>query len=455
MWEPRLSAEAQTKYLGIVEALEADIRAGLVSPGERLPAQRSVARMLGVDLTTVTHAFNEARRRGLIEARAGRGTFVAGGAGQPVPQASVDLGMNVPPQPEGADVRKLIPKAVAAILAARSGARALDYQASTGTEADRRAAALWLGGRINGVGTERIVVAAGAQSALYAICSTLLEPGDTIATGAMTFPGLKAVAVQQRLVPEPLAMDAQGILPDSFEQLCRRRPPRALYVIPGIHNPTTATLPEDRRHALVDIARRHGVRLIEDDPYSPLQSGPGRAFADLAPDLAWHIATLSKCATPALRVAYVVAPDAGDAVKLAGTLRATVLMAPPILTAVASRWIGDGTLARLTHAIRDENARRQKIAAGLLGEFGAMADPYGPHLWLPLPRHWRAADFADHASRARVPIAPASVFATALHPVEAVRLSLGSAPDGDSLQAALTQIAELAARPSIRVRAVI
>jgi DNA-binding GntR family transcriptional regulator len=76
MWTPRVIETAPLKYLGIVEALEADIRRGRLVPGERLPAQRSIAEALEVDLTTVTRAFNEARRRGLVAAQAGRGTFV-------------------------------------------------------------------------------------------------------------------------------------------------------------------------------------------------------------------------------------------------------------------------------------------------------------------------------------------------------------------------------------------
>ena len=64
MWQPRLIESARMKYLGIVEALEADLRSGRVARGERLPPQRDIAEALDVDLTTVTRAFNEARRRG-------------------------------------------------------------------------------------------------------------------------------------------------------------------------------------------------------------------------------------------------------------------------------------------------------------------------------------------------------------------------------------------------------
>src|SRR5690606_33812189 len=163
---------------------------------------------------------------------------------------------------------------------------------STGTEPDRHAAASWLSDRINGVTSERIVVTGGAQSALFAICDTILDHGDTVATGAMTYPGLKAVAKHEGLALAPLDSDEQGILPHELERLCRKKAPKAVYVIPSIDNPTTATLPKERRRALADIARKHGIVIIEDDPYAPLRPRQTPSIAELAPDITWHIATL-------------------------------------------------------------------------------------------------------------------------------------------------------------------
>ncbi|MEK1852277.1 MAG: winged helix-turn-helix domain-containing protein, partial [Phyllobacterium sp.] len=71
IWKPRFAASARYKHQGIVEALRADIAAGLIKSGDALPPQRDIARQLGVDLTTVTRALNEARRLDLIEARTG------------------------------------------------------------------------------------------------------------------------------------------------------------------------------------------------------------------------------------------------------------------------------------------------------------------------------------------------------------------------------------------------
>ena len=449
------------KYIGIVEALEADVRSGRVAPGDRLPSQRAIAEALRVDLTTVTRAFNEARRRGLIDAHAGRGTFIrddldadrAPGRFEGVPR--LDLSMNIPPQPAAAQLATRIPGGIAALLSSPRGMLHLHYQESTGTDADRAAAAAWLGHRMEAVPASRVLVAGGAQSALYAICESELRAGDRVAAGSFTYPGIKAIAAQKGLSLVPLAMDAGGILPDAFEQVCRGTPPKALYVIPSIDNPTTATLSEDRRRQLVAIARRYGVTIIEDDPYTPLLERPVRAIADIAGDITWHVATLSKCATPALRIAYVVAPGSAQALRLAAVLRATNMMASPLMAALASQWIASGSLDAIASTIRVENGERQKLAATILAGQDVFVDPHGHHLWLRLPGHWRATDFADHADRLGVAIVPSTVFAVGPSPVEAVRVSLGVAPDRAALEDALLLLSGLLAQPSLAVRAVV
>ena len=77
MWSPRIHHDARVKYIGIVEAIEADIKSRKIKPGDRLPAQRFIADALNVDLTTVTRAINEAARRGLVETQPGSGCYIA------------------------------------------------------------------------------------------------------------------------------------------------------------------------------------------------------------------------------------------------------------------------------------------------------------------------------------------------------------------------------------------
>ena len=458
MWKARIVGGGRLKYIGLADALEQDIQAGIIVAGDRLPPQRSIAEALGVDLTTVTRAFNEAHHRGLIEAQIGRGTFVRDHSSRRSPKARpapLDLGMNIPCQPESVDFQQLMPRGIAAVLADGKGLLNLHYQDSAGAEPDRQAATRWLRQRIENADFDRVVVAAGAQSALFSICELLLSRGDVIAAGEFTYPGLKAVAAQMRLVVDPIAMDDEGLLPEDFERSCRTKPPRLLYVVPNIDNPTAATMPEPRRAAIVDIARRYGVMVVEDDPYGPLLEAPSRSFADLMPEASWHISTLSKCATPALRVAYVLVPQTADALQLAAVTRAMMLMAPPLMSALASGWMLDGTLAQVTAAIRREALARQMLASSLLRAFDRSAGMFGHHLWLRLPSGQRADDLVEAALRTGVLIVPSSAFAVGRLTTEAVRISLGVAADRSELEDGLNQLAGLVIQPAPLARVIV
>jgi len=126
-WPPRIAAAEGPIYLAIADAIGAAIQAGQLRPGDRLPTHRALADDLGVDLTTVTRAYAEARRRGLLHATVGRGTFVGRQDATPAtpppePVAGpVDLGMNLPPQPLDPPLRDLLRQVFTSSVPARLG----------------------------------------------------------------------------------------------------------------------------------------------------------------------------------------------------------------------------------------------------------------------------------------------------------------------------------------------
>jgi DNA-binding transcriptional MocR family regulator len=459
-WTPRIEPGNGPKYLAIAEALLADVRSGRLRPGERLPPQRVLAKEIGVDLTTVTRAFNEARRHGLIDASAGRGSFVRAPTTSPHALATgllpaIDMSMNAPPQPREARLAERLRDGIADVLASPEVALQLSYQDSAGAAPDRAAGALWLERRLGPVSPDRVLVTGGAQTALFAVVAALLQPGDGLCAGALTYPGLRAVAEQRGLRLLPIALDKDGLDPEAFEEICRREAPRALYCVPTLDNPTTATMPAGRREEIVVVARRHGVAIIEDDAYGPLPSEAPAPLAALAPDITWHVASLSKCATPALRIAYVVTPDLAQTLRLAAEVRVTSLMAPPLTAALASRWVLDGTLETVTAAIRGENTARQRIAREVLKGADFAAHPEGHHLWLRLPGPWQRAEFVTHARRSGLSIVASDAFAVAVPPPEAVRVSLGVAQDQDILERALRLLSALLARRPTAVSTIV
>lgn len=439
---PRIRNGSGPKYLAIAEALLADVQSGVLKPGHRLPPQRQLAKELGVDLTTVTRAFNEARKMGLIDANTGRGSYVRGRGPEPADAGSpiIDLSMNMPPQPPEAKLRERIQEGIAGVLSSPHGLMHLHYQESVGARPDRAAATRWLSARLGSVPVDRIAITGGAQTALYAIVRILARPDDIIYVPDLTYPGLRAIADQLKVRLLPVAMDGEGLDPAALEEACTREKPKAVYCVPTIHNPTTVTMSPRRREEIAHVARRQGIAIIEDDAYGALPREIPSPIAALAPDVTWHIVTLSKCVTPALRTAYVVTPGLADTLRLAAEVRAMALMTPPLMAALASKWILDGTLDTITSAVRRESAARQAIARRILQGLEFQAHPEGHHLWLTLPERWRRADLNLYARQSGLALVPSEAFAVGPAP-DAIRVSLGAAQNQTVLERGLRLLA--------------
>ncbi|PZM14771.1 PLP-dependent aminotransferase family protein [Rhizobium tubonense] len=450
-WTPSIARADGPVYLAIADALQADIRSGRLPSGTRLPPQRSLAEALGIDFTTVTRAYAEARRRGLVDGRVGQGTYVRQGRMttlRPAPAGLVDMSMNLPPRFDDAPLTARMWEGVGALEAEGGLELLLRYQQPGGAARDREAGVAWLASRLPGVSVERLLVCPGAQGALLAVVSLLAAPGDTVCAEALTYPGFLSVAAQLRLNVAGVAIDENGILPEIFEQICITHKPRALYCNPTISNPTTITLPLDRRRKLLEIAARYEVAVIEDDAYGALPVAPVPPLAALAPERVYHIAGLAKCLSPALRIAYLVVPDLRAAARLAGVIRATAAMASPLTAAIASRWIEDGTAEAVLGAIRREARARQAIASKLLPDGALLADREGFHGWLRLPSVWSRGEFAARLRSAGIGVVASDAFALGSAP-EAVRLGLGAAEDHEHLRQSLGIVADLLAQSPV------
>ncbi|WP_157788198.1 GntR family transcriptional regulator, partial [Bradyrhizobium elkanii] len=136
-WIPTVSEWHGPMFLRIVDALAADIASGRLVRGQRLPTHRALASALDIDLTTVTRAYGEARRRGLLDARVGQGTFVSettarAASDLPAP-VNIDLSMNLPPQPVEANLDLRIAQGLATIRSEAGFSAYLGYAPPGGT----------------------------------------------------------------------------------------------------------------------------------------------------------------------------------------------------------------------------------------------------------------------------------------------------------------------------------
>jgi DNA-binding transcriptional MocR family regulator len=447
-WVPTLSEWQGPAFLRIVEALTADIASGRLVRGQRLPTHRALATALDLDLTTVTRAYGEARRRGLLEARVGQGTFVSettarAAADLPTP-ANIDLSMNLPPQPVEANLDQRIAQGLAAIRTAAGFSAFLSYSRPGGSLDEREAAAAWL--ELPNADPGRIVIFPGSQAIIFNALLALTSPGDVVLTEALTFPGVLAAArrLNVRLVGVP--MDGEGARPDALDDAIRKHGPKAVYLVPTQQNPTTATMGTGRRRVIADIIRRRNTVLIEDDVYGPLE--PQLApLATLIPERTYYAASLAKCIAPALRVAYLLAPDSAAEAKMRGGLQATMQMPPSLMVALVTHWLRSGAANEIIKAIRNEASARQQLASRFLKGVTYAARPASHHLWVPLPKHLDGGNLIAHLLRDGLAVVGEDAFAVDEAAPRGLRVSLGAARNRADLSHALQVLAQAVKAP--------
>ncbi|TPI21277.1 PLP-dependent aminotransferase family protein [Mesorhizobium sp. B4-1-1] len=438
-WLPVLEAGPRPVYLKIVDALAGARSNGRLQPGDRLPPQRELARLLGVDLTTVTRAFSEARRRNLIDANAGRGTFVTPGEPE---EPVLDLSMNMPPAPAGLNLPALIRTGIEGLLKRSSAEALLAYHPGPGSPVERAVGSSWLAETGNRLPADRVVVGSGAQALLTAIVLSQTREGDTILADALTYPGLIALAEAARRKLVAVANDGDGMRPDDLEEATRRHGARILYLNPTLQNPTASVMPEGRRRELARMAEKLELTIIEDDPYRRLLAAPPPAFLNLAPERTFHVATLAKCFSPFLRTAFLAAPDQQAAERIATAIRGTTMMAPPLMTGLACEWLRSGLAGEITAAVRTEAQARQEIARDILPK-GFVASESGLHLWYPLESQLRSEELAGTARRRGLAISPAEEFAVGQEFPNGFRLALGATPNRERLTEGLQGLASI------------
>ncbi|MFG0678313.1 PLP-dependent aminotransferase family protein [Delftia sp. WSY_7] len=442
-WLPRLAVQRGPRFLQIADALQAAVADGSLKPGDRLPPQRLLAAQLDVDLTTITRAYDEARRRHLLEGRGARGTYVAA---PKVEWSSVlDLSMNTPPPPEGVDFDDMLKQGLSQVLMRADAQLLMTYHLGGGSDSDRKAAAQWLEPMFGSLDDRQIVVCPGAQAAIAALILALTAPGDVILAEPASYPGLRAAAAQFGRRILAVQADRQGMVPEMLEQACREHRPALVYLNPTLQNPTAITMSEGRRKQLASVARRCQVRIVEDDPYWLLADAPPPPIAAFAPQQVYYISTLSKCLTPGLRVAFVLMRDPHERQRFLVALRSFALMAPPVTAALATQWILDGSAGQLMDGVRKEARLRHRMARDILaGRYSGAGD--GLHVWLELPGYWTSAQLARAADSEGIAVTPAQAFATGSESVNAIRISLGSIKDRGRLHAGLQRLSHLLAR---------
>ena len=436
-WNPRLEGEEGPKYRALADAIERDIFAGKLNPGDKLPTHRELADELKINVSTVTRGYVEAERRGLISGTVGRGTFVASDARisssmvsfEPCAPGLIELGS----ANSLYDIDPDIQDGLKRLIRRKNSNAFMRYTDPRGLPEHRAAGAEWCKRYRLEVTPDDVLVCSGAQHALTCCLTGLFRAGDRIATDAFTYPGMKTLAAMLGIRLVPITMDGEGMLPEALDTVCRRESIAGLYLMPEVQNPTTACMSASRRENIALIARKHALTLIEDDAYGLTVQSSLPPVSSLVPEKSVHIAGLSKSLAVGLRVAFMSSPKPLRD-KLSHAILNTIWMTPSLNAELASEWIKDGTADKVVRLKQDEAGKRFSAVKDLLSGLTYFGKPTGLFLWIKLPEPWRGYSLEARAREAGVNIFGAEKFAVGDSIVPAMaRISISGARTTDEL----------------------
>lgn len=461
-WRPNLSRFSGPKYKALADAIEMAVAEGDLQSGDKLPTHRYLAEELGVTIGTITRGYAEAERRRLVTARVGSGTFILGKTWDKrdfsIPETSesdlidLSLSLSVPARRE-----QMLAETLTSL--ARDQERLsplLVYHPESGLPKHREAMVRWM--RYHGMSAhpDNILITSGGQHSNTVALQGILRPGDIIVSDNITYPGFINSARQWQLRHIGLPMDEFGMIPEALETCCQQQRPRLLYLMPNLQNPVATVMPLERRQAILDIARKHNLLILEDDVQFITPEYRQPSLYSLAPERVIYTSSFSKSLAGGLRVGFICAPaDLNH--KLSTALRNTCWMTPPLMSEVATEWIDSGEAWQLMSWQREEIQQRQALLSEILGHLDIQSQPYSFHAWLTLPEPWRAETFVRQLEEKHVKVLHAELFAVGSTAVpQSIRLCVSSPSSREQLRKALETIAELlASEPSERHRPIV
>lgn len=447
MWRPDPALIRRPAYLSLAEQMTRAIHEGRLGPGSRLPTHRRLAEDLALSVQTVSRAYEELIRRGLVSGEVGRGSFVQKQRGERDPPylperlgEVIDLSI-LKPVCEPIHLEKM-KQALRWLSENLPGSSALSFRPNVVFPRHRAVGVEWLKKCGLEVSAQNISLTNGATAAMTVALMSVAPPGSAVATEAIGHHTLMPLASYLGFTLEGLAIDGEGLLADALDEACQRSPIRAVFIQPSVINPTATLMSAGRREAIAAVARKHDVAIIENDVLGPLVENRAPPIGAFAPERTLYVTSFTKITVPGLRIGYLAAPDRYVAA-VANRHLVSNWMATPMVAEIASRWVSGGTAMELVEWQRKALRRRLAIAAEVLGSVPYRSHVDGLHVWLPLPAQQTEESFVAQARLRGVAIASGASFRISQAPWQpAVRISLGSTTEGE-LRAGLGVVAKL------------
>ncbi len=401
MWDLKIIDTDKSIYIAIADAIERDIRLGILNAGDKMPTHRALAKTVGVNVTTITRAYQEAEKRGLVTSTIGRGTFITSDLGKNSSLINtannekklIEMGLVLPLSSMEPDIRSLISN----ILRKNDINSFMTYTLPQGLYKHRETGSRWMKQFGVYADPENIIITAGAQHALNCILSSVFQLGDCIAVGCLTYPGIKTASKRCGIHLEGIQTDSEGIIPQELKTACNRNEIRGIYAVSAMQNPTNSAMSEQRRIELAEIVEEYNLILIEDDLYSFLSTGESHTLTQLIPEHSIYISSISKAFYAGLRISFTAAPRRFCS-RISQAVVDTIWMAPALNAEIACECINCGLADKIIELKRVEIRKRAQLMEEKLGVYDLCYAQNSMFAWLKLPDYWSSSSLFEKAA---------------------------------------------------------
>ncbi len=444
-------------YARICEIVRGGIESGQLAGNVKLPTERELSALLEIDRSTVSRAYLELEKQGLVESHVGRGTFVQAGSrggdgrDEPVAQpieypampwsevfsrfsqtafgmlsrqwAASGLDPGVISFAGGIPTQEFFPQQefreiVSYLNGTERSADMFSYSPAEGHPGLRSELRKHLRDDGLAVDEEELLIVSGSQQGIDLVTKTMVDPGDVVLVEEPTYVWANCTfsAAQARCVPVP--SDAGGLQVEALESILSRHSAKLLYLMPTFQNPTGSTLSMDRRLRLLDIARRYQLPILEDNFVMDLRYDgkplPSLQVLDSSRSAVISQGTFSKALCPGLRLGWLVAP-AEVMLRLRVAKRACDLSTNSAAQAIMAEYLRRGCYRSHLETVRSAyRQRRDAMCAALDRHLGAGASWSKPEgglfVWVKLPAGSSARELLAVAEREGVIFSPGDTF---------------------------------------------
>lgn len=442
-WRPVLRRTGTAMYRELAQQLERDVESGVLLPGTKLPPQRELADFLDINLSTVSRAFKLCADKGLLTGSVGDGTYVSYSSLTRLNSAPkeklIRLDSMTPETIEQDELISLLRK----MLTETDYTRLFQYENSK-PDWQLEAACRLLRRAGCTARADSILTAGGGQNAIACVFAGLLKRGDKLGVDPLTYPGVKSAAKLFGLQLVPIEHENGCMSESAIRSAAKNSGVRALFIMPDYQNPTADIMSTKQRETLARAAVDNGLLIIEDG-ICKLLSDDSTSIHDIAPENTVFTLSLSKTISPALRTAFITAPEKYFS-RISDALESINLSQSALLSELGARLIAsdglDALLARRAEGIE----KRNDLVNIILKGYTVRGDRHALARWLVLPDGMSSAKFEREAEKRGVCVYGAEHFAVGKSiPEQGARLAICSPHSIEELERALVTIRDILA----------